>query len=168
MSRDTKERLLDAALRLFAARGFDGTSIRAVAQEAGASVSAANYHFGSKQALVQQALVRRMRPLNERRLAALTAAERAGDDRPPSLETIVEAFLRPGFEAEWNGPESRSSYRNVAAQIYTDPHDVLSSIKMEVFAPVVARFIDALEHALPERTREELALDFQFLIGVMI
>jgi AcrR family transcriptional regulator len=167
-SRDTKDRLLDAAERLFATRGFDGTSIRAVALEAGASVSAANYHFGSKEALVQHALVRRMRPLCERRLAALTAAEQAGGDQPLAVATIVEAFLRPGYEAERDSPESQTSYRTVAAQIYTDPHEMLSAIKIEIFAPVIARFIDALERALPLRTREELALDFQFLIGVMI
>ena len=46
---DTKERLLDAAEHVFAERGFEGTSMRAVTQAAGAAVSAANYHFGWSQ-----------------------------------------------------------------------------------------------------------------------
>ena len=60
-SEDTKERLLDAAERLFAERGFEGASLRAVTQAAGTSVSAANYHFGSKEALLGRTLLRRGR-----------------------------------------------------------------------------------------------------------
>ena len=51
MSSDTKTRLLDAAERLFAERGYEGSSMRAITKEAGASVSSANYHFGSKDGL---------------------------------------------------------------------------------------------------------------------
>ncbi|CAA9412384.1 MAG: Transcriptional regulator, AcrR family, partial [uncultured Rubrobacteraceae bacterium] len=41
---DTKTRILDAAERLFAERGFEGTSIRAVTAEAGANLAAVGYH----------------------------------------------------------------------------------------------------------------------------
>ena len=68
--RDTKQRLLDAAELLFATHGFEGTSMRAITQAADTSLSAANYHFGSKQALIEAALVRRIEPLNRRRLEA--------------------------------------------------------------------------------------------------
>ena len=40
--------------------------------------------------------------------------------------------------------------------------------KMELFAPVIHRYIQALARALPERSHEELVLGFQFVIGVMI
>ena len=51
-SKDTKERILDAAERLFAAHGFAGTSLRAVTKEAGVNLAAVHYHFGTKEDLL--------------------------------------------------------------------------------------------------------------------
>lgn len=48
---DTKQALLLAAGELFAELGYDGTSVRAIAEKAGANVAAVSYHFGSKEAL---------------------------------------------------------------------------------------------------------------------
>ncbi len=96
--RDTKERLLAAAERLFAERGFEGASLRAVTQAAGTSVSAANYHFGSKQALLRATLRRRVEPMNRLRLERLDALEAAAAGAPLSLEALLDAFLRPAFE----------------------------------------------------------------------
>lgn len=50
-SEPTRERLLLAALRLFSQQGYARTSVRAIAQEAGANVAAIAYHFGDKAAL---------------------------------------------------------------------------------------------------------------------
>jgi len=49
--RGTKDRLVSAATVLFAERGFDGTTVRDIAERAGANVAAGNYHYGSKKAL---------------------------------------------------------------------------------------------------------------------
>ena len=49
---DTKERILDAAERLFAREGFHNTSLRAITGEADVNLAAVNYHFGSKEALL--------------------------------------------------------------------------------------------------------------------
>ncbi len=49
---DGRELLLDAALKLFAERGVDAVSIRAVNREAGLGPGAVHYHFGTKDALV--------------------------------------------------------------------------------------------------------------------
>ncbi len=165
--RDTKERLLDAAERLFAERGFKGTSMRAVTRAADTSVSAANYHFGSKEALLQAALVRRLEPLNRRRLEALDALEAAGDE-PVSLEALLEAFLRPGFEAQRDAGDGRLPFCSIASRLYADPDEGVSSLKVELFGPVITRFLEALAGALPDRTRDELVLDFQFFIGAMV
>lgn len=48
-----RARLRDAALRLFAERGFAGTSTRAIAEDAGVSHALLRHHFGSKQGLEQ-------------------------------------------------------------------------------------------------------------------
>ena len=48
-SRPTRDRILDAAERLFARRGFHGVSVRDITGAADVDVALANYHFGSKQ-----------------------------------------------------------------------------------------------------------------------
>jgi len=46
-----RARIRDAAIRLFAERGVDGTTVRDIAQEAGVSPGLLRHHFGSKEAL---------------------------------------------------------------------------------------------------------------------
>ncbi|WP_175411675.1 TetR family transcriptional regulator [Streptomyces sp. TRM64462] len=52
-SEQTRTLILETALRLFQERGYDKTTMRAIAQEAGVSVGNAYYYFGSKEHLVQ-------------------------------------------------------------------------------------------------------------------
>lgn len=50
---DTKEKILDVATNLFAQKGFSGTSVRDIAQQAGVNLAAINYHFSNKRNLLQ-------------------------------------------------------------------------------------------------------------------
>ncbi|NUW32731.1 TetR family transcriptional regulator [Nonomuraea sp. SMC257] len=52
-SESTREVIVETALRLFRERGFDATTMRAIATEAGVSVGNAYYYFESKEALIQ-------------------------------------------------------------------------------------------------------------------
>ncbi len=160
----TQERLLDAAERLFAERGFAGTSMRAVTQAAGTSVSAANYHFGSKEELLRATLERRVAPMNARRLETIDALEAEAAGAPLPLEAILDAFLRPVFEVR----DTRSHARFVAARLYSDPPELVSSLKADLFGEVSDRFLDALARVFPERSRAEIGLRFQLAIGAMV
>jgi AcrR family transcriptional regulator len=63
---DTREKLLDVAIRIFAEAGYHGTTTRRVAQEAGVNEVTLFRQFGSKEVLIREALVvaaRRSRPL---------------------------------------------------------------------------------------------------------
>jgi len=45
---ETRARLLDAARRLFAERGFEDVTVREICREAGANLALVNYYFGDK------------------------------------------------------------------------------------------------------------------------
>ena len=163
----TKERLLEAAVRLFAAKGFQGTSVRAVTQAAGTSVSAANYHFGSKEEMVGAAIRLRAEPLNRRRLEALEQVERAAGESA-TVEEIVGAFVRPVFERrEAVGPED-AAYRGLAARLYLDPRESVAQIRREIFEPVNDRFCEALHAAMPGASRSEIDLALQLAVAVLV
>jgi AcrR family transcriptional regulator len=71
---DTRERILDAAERLFMAHGYEGTSMRQITGEA-VNLAAVNYHFGSKESLMQEVFRRRLDWLNEERMRVLDEME---------------------------------------------------------------------------------------------
>ena len=90
-SPDTRERILDAAERLFMAHGYEGTSMRQITGEAGVNLAAVNYHLGSKEALVQEVFRRRLDWLNDERMRVLNAmeAEAAGKPRHTARAALV-------------------------------------------------------------------------------
>ena len=92
-SKDTKERLLDAAETLFGDRGVAAVSVRDITAAAGANIAAVNYHFGSKDGLLQAVINRRMEPLNAERLRLLDLVESAAGDAPPTVEGVLHAFV---------------------------------------------------------------------------
>jgi len=65
---DTARRLLAAGRKLFATRGFNGTSVRALAEEAGANLGAVTYHFQSKEKLHHAVLEELLEPMREQAL----------------------------------------------------------------------------------------------------
>jgi AcrR family transcriptional regulator len=91
----TRADLLAAARRLFARRGFDGTSVRAITRDAGTSLGAATYHFGSKHALYAAVLEQGLRPIAERVRAAASSSEGTALER---MLRVVEAYF-DHFEA---------------------------------------------------------------------
>jgi AcrR family transcriptional regulator len=103
VSRDTetRERLLRAAERLFADRGFKKVTVRDICRAARANVAAVNYHFGDKLGLyreVMQAAIDGMRGTND-------AARQAGEGQPPEeqlrryIAIFVHRLLTPGNDS---------------------------------------------------------------------
>ncbi len=85
----SKTRLLDAARRLFAQRGFEGASVRDITAEAGVNLAGVTYHYGSKEDLYHAVLEDMVGPLNDR-FAALAAAPGAPLDK---VETLVRGLF---------------------------------------------------------------------------
>jgi AcrR family transcriptional regulator len=74
-SEATRTRIVEAALRLFSEHGYDRTTMRAIAKEAGVSVGNAYYYFGSKEHLIQ-GFYDRIAELHRENAGAVLAAER--------------------------------------------------------------------------------------------
>ncbi len=91
----TKDRILHAAEELFAQQGFASTSLRQVTSRADVNIAAVNYHFGSKDNLVNEVFRRRMDDMSAERLKALRLA--VDSRHPGELEPILAAFVEPAL-----------------------------------------------------------------------
>jgi AcrR family transcriptional regulator len=85
---EAEQRLLEAAERLFAAKGIDQTSLAGIGEEAGYSRGLVNHHFGSKAALVERLAEERQRHLID--IMASLDEEHEVD----ALVAIADAYLR--------------------------------------------------------------------------
>lgn len=164
---DTKHRILDAAENLFADKGFEATSLRAITTEAGVNLAAVHYHFGSKEALIQAVTARRVDPVNRERLAALEALEKAHPEGVLPLEGILRAFLRPTLQLRRASDHEQHCIRQLLGRHIVSSDERIETLLIEAFADVGRRFLGAFHRALPHLSRADLAWRFLFLLGMM-
>lgn len=111
-----------AAEALFAEHGIDGVSTREIAKRAGQkNHSAVAYHFGSKEALVQEILDQRMLPIDRRRQGMLAYLEQAG--QTANVRALVGALVVPLAEA-LQADLNQSDYIGLICQLYTSPEGI--------------------------------------------
>ena len=164
----TKVAIMNAAERLFAAHGFEATSLRAITGEADVNLGAVNYHFTSKDALILAVLKRRMKPLNDERLALLDKFEHEAGGRPLSVEKILEALFRPAFELLTRPSKGGRYFLSLMAQILSEPGAYLVPLIEEEFAEKTRRFHEALRRTLPDLPEEELYWKLHFASGAFV
>jgi AcrR family transcriptional regulator len=159
-SERTRERLLDAAERLFAAHGVPGVSLRTVNLAAGArNVSAAHYHFGSKDGLIRALIGRRMEAIARERLAALDQVEARAAATAPELRALVEAVVLPFLHVVG---EDRYAV-TFLARVGSEPGITLDALAPPAFWSMVQRLAGLLHRALPHLPDRALLVRIRFL-----
>ena len=131
----TKDRILGAAEELFAQHGFTGTSLRQVTSRADVNIAAVNYHFGSKENLVNEVFRRRMDEMSAQRLEALAAAVR---EHPGELEPILAAFVEPALAMAQD--RHNGAFARMIARAYAEKNDALRRFLSEHYGHVLREF----------------------------
>ena len=91
MSAEDKPRqILDAAVRVFAAQGYEASRVGDVAKEAGVAYGLVYHYYGSKEAVLEAVF----REAWGRLLTAVAVAEQTGESAPEQLELVVKIVLR--------------------------------------------------------------------------
>jgi AcrR family transcriptional regulator len=153
---DTKTRILDAAEKLFGQSGFDATSLRDITTAAQVNLAAVNYHFQSKDSLIEAVIERRFAPVNRRRIAMLEAAGPS-----PRVEQIVEAFLSPMLMLEVLPAIP------LIGRVLSNPSQFVERVYKKHLIDVVKRFSESIGAALPDLPPEERFWRLQFMAGSM-
>lgn len=162
---DTKEQIITVAERLFAERGFAGTTLRQVVSEAGVNLAAVNYHFGSKEELFRAVVVRFAYPVVEREWLLL--AELKAGSELPSVEAILTAILQPSLEILSQDAGTRLVRAKFMGRCRTEPEPIRSIVNNE-FAAVTEAFLDILQRVLPEQSRSQLSWKFDLVIAALV
>jgi AcrR family transcriptional regulator len=93
LSDDSKTQILKVATRLFARRGYDGTSLQSIADEVGMRKPSLLYHFPSKEAL-RSAVLSKLVERWETRFPEVLAAAQGAEDRFDAMFTEAAEFFR--------------------------------------------------------------------------
>ena len=159
----TKDRILGAAEELFAQFGFAGTSLRQVTSRADVNIAAVNYHFGSKENLVNEVFRRRMDEMSRQRLAALTQAQ---SESPGALEPVLAAFVEPAL-AMAQDRHGGGAFIRVIARAYAEKNDSLRKFLSDQYGHVLRDFAKAIAACVPGLSKEELYWRLDFLSGAL-
>lgn len=159
----TKDRILGAAEELFAQFGFTGTSLRQVTSRADVNIAAVNYHFGSKENLVNEVFRRRMDDMSAQRLGALKTAM---EQHPGELEPILAAFVQPAL-AMAQDRHGGGAFVRVVARAYAEKNDRLRKFLSDHYGHVLREFGKAIGACVPDLSKEELYWRLDFLAGAL-
>ena len=164
---ETRTRILDAAEELFMQHGFESTSMRLLTTKAEANLAAVNYHFGSKDALIEAVFRRRLDPMNTGRIAELDRLEKEAGGRALAPEAIIRAFVGASLRMIEDSKCGGRNFIRLLGRTYTDPQKHIRSLIGQLYAPAMARFKTAFERALPQMPGDELVWRMHFMFGTL-
>lgn len=161
----TKERILDAAEKLFADHGVTATSLRQITASAGVNLAAVNYHFQSKDALAAAVLRRKLEPINEERLRRLDELEASTADSL-KLEAVLDCFVQPVFDPRYR--KGLAHFPRFMARLSLEPGEWVASVLQPSLGPLLVRFSGALQRALPQASSQEIFWGIFFGVGSFV
>lgn len=165
---NTKDNILDVAERLFAESGYEATSMRAITTEAGVNLAAVNYHFHSKERLLQALFTRRLEMLNRRRMELMDAYEVEYGNRPIPIEKLVRALIEPMIDITGERPNSNKAFSVLLGRMYSSPHSSLDGILLSDIRNFAVRFETAIRRSLPGIPPEDLYWRVFFALGATV
>ena len=165
---DTKQRILDTAEHLFAREGYHSTSLRAITGQANVNLAAVNYHFGSKEALIEAVIERRIVPLHKIRKQNLEAVQEAArhEGRRPLVKEALRAFIEPTIAFRESG-EVADDFSMLIGRAIIDPDDTVRKIFLQHIEPIFHLLFETLRQALPDFSQDILFWRLHFAIGAM-
>ena len=161
---DSREKLLEAALRLFASSGVASVSVRDIAREAGVNSALVGYYFRSKEGLLCQLYRCHSEPLNAERVRLLESFSRGS--AVPSIEKVLEAFIRPSLTLATN-QEGSAEFTRLRALLAAENSSLLEALVAESFNRSSGIFVKALHRSLPHLSYEDVLWRFHFTLGAI-
>jgi len=168
-SAQARQRLIRAALRLFAHRGVEAVSLRMINRDAGSrNNSALHYHFGSKLGLVaaiDEFIQGQFDRLREPRIAELEVRSESGERLAVAevLQVFTYAYVEVIEGNEWGLDAVRT-----LARMEFDGDDEVQALRTESAKVATQRFAALLQPLLPHLAEQEFRQRFNFFCNAVI
>ncbi len=157
---ETRQRLVETALRLLAERGVQGVSLNQIVQEAGArNPSAILYHFGNRENLLRgvlQHIAELLQPLQQEMLEELAQLE---STRPLTARDLVAAVHMPILMLYFSNREGMHAAR-LLSRCTWEFEEEGQKMLVEVIGPAISELFDRLLPLLPEQDPEASSIRF--------
>jgi AcrR family transcriptional regulator len=163
----TRNKILDAAERLFAEHGYTAVSMRSITAAAGVNVAAIHFHFASKEALFEAIFNRRVQPINAARLKGLRGAQGDGRDEAVELGNVLKAFVAPHLEAAKGFDAGSIVLLQFMARAAGEPDKSIQTVLRKEFDPVWVELTAAVRRALPDASDEAIGWGLFFTLGAL-
>jgi AcrR family transcriptional regulator len=164
----TAQQFLNAAERLFAANGFDGTSVRAIANESGVNLGALHYYWGSKNALIRAVLERRLKPILAERKRRYTALLEEAGKKPVDIHALLEASLVPALTVPGATAAQRQSFRRLYGQALADRSPHVKGIVDDIYDESSRIFVAALRRCCSHLEDSEFFWRMNCILGSLL
>jgi AcrR family transcriptional regulator len=150
---DTRQAIISAAERLFAAQGIDGVSLREINRSAGQSnTGAVQYHFGNRDGLVLAVIAKHRRDTEPRRHALLDQYE---DGEMRDIRALASALVAPAA-AKLSDPDGGREYLQISAEFYTRSNRAGARSPELLPTDSITRWHRLLDDLVPSEEREVL------------
>jgi AcrR family transcriptional regulator len=162
---NTQQGLLDAAEVLFAEHGYEGTSLRDIAEAANEHVGLTTYYFKTKEQFFESVIERRATDMHRYRLTALSQIDFAALTFPESVRAIIWAWAGPMITARSNPSVQWRAHVRLMASVMNQKRWV--PLIRKHYDPSAAVFIASYRRLLPEANFDSLLDAFSFTTAVM-
>lgn len=153
----TKLALINAAGELFADHGLEGTSVRAIAEKAGANVAAINYHFGSKENLYTEVLRYVVLKGDRRRPSGIIADQDERLDTPEGIAGVIYQIVMEEYTSLFT-PDFPRWYGRLLMRSLLDPSPSLHTVVEQIFQPDHEALKAIVKRVRPDMSEREARL----------
>lgn len=151
-----KRNLLDATERLVVEKGFDLVSVRDITGAIKANVAAVNYHFGSREGLMDLVMSHVMEAVDAARVEALEAGKKG------SAEEIVSAYVSSVLSAAGRVEMDLPFFLKLAGRVMVFPTALISPVLAEGRKQISDLYLKTLAGAVPQTNAADLNAAWAF------
>ncbi|TDV98748.1 TetR family transcriptional regulator [Halomonas alkaliantarctica] len=138
---ENKELILNEAEKLFASKGFLGTSLRQIAQHSDVTQALITYYYGTKQNLYTEVYRRRLADIEGKRHDYLKNLKDEDDNY--SLSDVVRTYLRPQFE-HIEGGQAWKHFAQLQTRLASEPDEISAPLRKELYDHTLKVFIQEM------------------------
>ncbi|MEI6858852.1 MAG: TetR/AcrR family transcriptional regulator [Shewanella sp.] len=163
---DTKTRILDAAEKLFAERGFSETSLRLITSKAEVNLASVNYHFGSKKELIRAVLARFLDVFMPAASFEIDKLQRSDEDA--SINDIFSILVKPLLDLDQVRSEGTRTFLQLLGRGYIESQGHLRWFITTHYSEHLNQFVKAVANSAPHIPPAEMFWRLHFTLGTIV